>query len=170
MNMFRNLRVGTKIGIGFGLLTFLMLILSAFSIWQLSKVNGSTVEIATNWLPSIRVLQELRYDASSVRRFELNHVLDGDKKTMDSDQENIVKNIAEVSEDLKSYEPMISSDEERHLYQSFQTEWVKYLAVQKRVLELSAQNKKGEAKDLTEDEGRTEFLATMKIVEDDVEL
>jgi methyl-accepting chemotaxis protein len=170
MDWYRNLKVGPKVGLGFGIVECLIVALGILALMQLAKVNGSTVDMGTNWLPSIRFLGELRYDAASVRRFELNHVLDNDKKTEAEDQTNIDKNLAEVAGDEKQYEPLISSDEERHIYEAFRAEWTKYLAVQKRVLELSAQDKKTEARELIENEGRSQFLASMKQIEDDVAL
>jgi methyl-accepting chemotaxis protein len=170
MNWFRNLKVGVKIGLGFGLVEILMIALGIMAVVQLSRVNADTVEITTNWLPSVRVLQELRFDQSSVRRWELNHVLNKDKKSMDDAQANIDKSLAEVDQDEKTYVPLISSDEERRLYEAFHAQWGKYLAVEKRVLELSEQNKKDEATALTEGDGRVAFGATIEIVEKDTDL
>ena len=170
MNWFRNMKVGTKIGLGFALVELLMVALGILAIVQLSKVNGSTVDMATNWLPSVKVLGELQYDSASVRRFELNHVLDTDKKSLDEDQSNLEKSLADVTADVKRYEPLISSDDERRIYEAFSANWAKYLSTQKRVLELSSQNKKSEARDLAESEGREAFTATMTKIEEGVDL
>jgi len=75
MNWFMNLKIGKKLGLGFGLIELLMIAMGGFAIGELGKVNGSTMEIANNWLPSIRALAELKFDASSVRRDTLNFVV-----------------------------------------------------------------------------------------------
>ena len=53
MTWFYNLKISSKIVTVVLVIMLLMLCLGAFSVLQLSKVNGSTEEIATNWLPSV---------------------------------------------------------------------------------------------------------------------
>ena len=43
--MFRNLKIGTRLGLGFGLLLALMLVSSAVGISQLSAMNGTIVRV-----------------------------------------------------------------------------------------------------------------------------
>lgn len=53
-----------------------MVVLGVFSIAQMKKINGSTVDIAANWLPSVKVLGEMQYTASTIRRSELGLILE----------------------------------------------------------------------------------------------
>ena len=53
--------------------------LGIVSLAQISKVNGSTVDIATNWLPSVQTLGKLAVDASAFRRYELAFLLSDDE-------------------------------------------------------------------------------------------
>jgi len=69
MRWFSNLKIGKKLALGFGTIATLMIVLGVFSILQLSKVNANTVDIATNWLPSVKVLGEIRFVTSAARRF-----------------------------------------------------------------------------------------------------
>ena len=80
MKWFSNMKMSKKLGLGFGIVLAMTIGLGVFSIFELSKVNATTVEIATNWLPAVRSLGELRFDAAGVRRAELNHLLATDKK------------------------------------------------------------------------------------------
>src|ERR1700735_2289820 len=121
------MKVALKLGLGFGSVLMLVVILGAFSLIQLSKINGSTVEIATNWLPSVRTIAELRFDTATLRRDTLNYVLATDKKQ--HYEEKISSEAGAIANDEKKYEPMISSDEERKLYQGFRDQWDKYIAV-----------------------------------------
>jgi methyl-accepting chemotaxis protein len=165
---FSKMKVAPKLGLGFGSVLMLVVILGAFSLTQLSKINGSTVEIATNWLPSVRTIAELRFDTSTLRRDTLNYVLATDKKQ--HYEEKISSEAGAIANDEKKYEPMISSDEERKLYQGFRDQWDKYIAVNKRVMELAKQNKNTEAINLAQSEGSQSFEAVAKYLQDDVEL
>jgi methyl-accepting chemotaxis protein len=168
MNWFMNLKIGKKLGLGFGLIELMMIVMGMFAIAQLGKVNGSTVEIATNWLPSVRILGELRFDSSAVRRDTLNYIVATEKRP--HYEEKLNGELGEVVSDQKTYEPMISSEEERHLYQNFHEQWDKYLAVNLRVLVLARQNKNAEAVMLAQSEGSQVFEAAAKFLEQDVDL
>src|SRR5215813_7290100 len=143
--------------------------LGILAIVQLSRVNGNTVDIATNWLPSVKALGEIQGDAMTVRRFELAHILDVDRKRMEEDEASIAKAEAEMAEDEKRYQGMISGDEERRLYERFRADFEKYVAAKNRAIQLSRDNRKTEARDLTLSEARAAFTATVTGISDDIE-
>lgn len=51
MRWFENLKVSKKLGLGFGIVLILLIALGIFSLGELSKMNHSAVDLATNWLP-----------------------------------------------------------------------------------------------------------------------
>ncbi len=167
MTFFRNLRIGKKLGIGFGLVLTLMAALGVFSLLQLSKMQRAASDLGTNWLPSVQNISAVRLDAASIRRSELNHILSTDQTDAEA---SISAALAKMDEDEKKYEPEISSNEERALYQGFRTKWDNYLAVQKRVLVLSRQNKDAEAGRIALTEGLPAFQAADKSLAEDVAL
>lgn len=54
--MFRNMKIGPRLSIGFGLLALLLLALGAFSLQQMAKMNETVKDVTENWLPSIDAL------------------------------------------------------------------------------------------------------------------
>ena len=168
MAWFSKMKITSKLGVGFGAVLMLVVVLGAFSLFQLSKVNSNTVDIATNWLPSMRSIAELRYDAAALRRDTLNYVVATDKKQHYA--EKVSGELSEIGDDEKQYEPLISSDEERKLYQEFRDQWDKYIVVNARVRELAKQNKNTEAITLAQSEGSQFFEAAAKYLQDDVDL
>jgi methyl-accepting chemotaxis protein len=167
MTLFRNTKIAMKLGLGFGLILALMLTLGVLSVLQLSRVNGNTVEIATNWLPSVKTIAEVRFECATARRWELSHILNPDKALA---QASLDRSLAAVGDAQKKYEPLISSDEERRLYEQYRSAWDKYMVVEGRVMELSRQNKTEEAAHLTLSDGLEAFLASDKILQDDIDL
>src|SRR5580704_12283771 len=107
MSWFSDLKIAKKLGFGFGVVEVLMIVLGVFAIAQISKVNASTVDIATNWLPSVRALAELNYDAASVRRDTLNFIVATDKRP--HYEEKLTAEVVQLQEIEKRYEPMIAS-------------------------------------------------------------
>jgi methyl-accepting chemotaxis protein len=106
MKLFSNMKIGAKLGLAFGVLALLMVGVGIFALVEVSKVNSTTVEIATDWLPSVATLAEIRNDISASRRYELNHVLDTDKSKMAEDEASIEKADKELIDDDKLYQPM----------------------------------------------------------------
>jgi methyl-accepting chemotaxis protein len=162
------LKIGKKLGLGFGIVEVLMVALGVFSILQLSKVNNSTVDIATNWLLSVRTLARLKFDAAALRRDTLNYMISTDKRQ--HYEERTAGEKVAIADDEKIYEPMISSDEERKLYQGFHEQWDKYIVVNERVKEMARQNKSAEAVLLAQSDGSQTFEAAAKILQDDIDL
>jgi len=80
MTFFSKMQMAPKLGLGFGSVLLLVIVLGGFSILELSHVNSNTVEIATDWLPSVRTAASLRFNCAAVRRSELNYTINPDRK------------------------------------------------------------------------------------------
>ena len=167
MAWFSKMKIASKLGMGFSAVLALVVILGAFSLLQLAKLNANVLDIGTNWLASTTYLSQLRFDASTVRRWELNYLMSADRSAIERKMEEAMERIAE---DEKVYEPTISSEQERGLYQGFRSEWDKHLAVKVRCFELLRQGKEKEATALSSSEGVASFSAADQFLADDVKL
>jgi methyl-accepting chemotaxis protein len=167
MGWFNDLKIGKKLGLGFGAVLILVAVLGVFSLLQVSKLNANVLDIGTNWMASITYISQLRFDASKVRRMELNYFFNPDKADALRKIEDVMP---EILADEKLYEPTIASAEERHLYEGFLADWNKHVAVKERILELLRQNKEKEAEALSVAEGVPSFAASDKWLADDVRL
>ena len=113
---FSNLKIGAKLGTAFVTILILNVITGVFAVSQLSKVNGSTQDIATNWLPSIRILGEIDAGFNEYRRAEVQLVLANEPKGVDENVKRASAANKRIDEAFVKYEPMISTPEERKLY------------------------------------------------------
>jgi len=170
MSWFKNLKLTKKLGLGFGLVLAFMLGLGILAITELSRVDASMVDVSTNWLPSVQAVGTLQFDVATIRRFELSQVLAPDAAAMEKFRTNADQTQLKLAADLKTYEPLVSTDEERGLYNDFRAGWDQYMALEKKVVELSLQNKKAEARDLSLSQGSELFAAATKPLQADVEL
>jgi methyl-accepting chemotaxis protein len=165
MNWFRNFKISKKLGLGFGVVLTLMVVLGLFSLLEISRLNTNVLDIGTNWMVSIVYISDLRLDAMKMRRVELNYFLQADKSEA---QRKIDEMTNEIQDDKKLYEPTIISEQERQLYKGFLSDWDKHLAVRDRVLELFQKGGEKEAEALSMTEGMTSFNAADKWLADDV--
>ena len=167
MNIFTNLKIGKKLLVGFSTVLVLMTVMGIFSLLQMSTLNGDVLDIGSNWMVGITYISQLRFDASKMRRFELNYLLSSDSAAT---QKLLQEAQAEVLADEKLYEPTITSEEERHLYQGYLADFEKHIAVWNQCLELSRAGKGKEAVRLSTSEGVASFAVADRWLADDVKL
>jgi methyl-accepting chemotaxis protein len=51
-----GMKIGAKLGCGFGALLALMLGMGIFAAYEMGNVNAKSTEMADNWMPSIHFL------------------------------------------------------------------------------------------------------------------
>src|SRR5580658_5823383 len=138
MTWFRNLNMGKQLAVAFGFLEVLMVGLGIFGLRQLATVNGTTVQVVSRQMPSMRVLGALEYDVSTVRRFELSRLLAYQNK--DKWDAPMKQALLDVEAREKEYEPLTGSEEERRLDGEFRQAWKKYLAVHDQAVTMAVEN------------------------------
>ncbi|WP_157264282.1 MCP four helix bundle domain-containing protein [Azohydromonas aeria] len=70
-----SVKLGTRLSLAFAALVLLTIAVGGLALVQLSGMNTRTQDIAENWLPSIKMLGEMRTAANQLRRQEADHVL-----------------------------------------------------------------------------------------------
>ena len=126
MAKLNDMSLRAKVLTAFGLLMLLFAGLGALALDRMGAVNAGMVEMNTNWLPSVRVTAELKYQAARHRGLVARHVLFTeavDIKAADGDIEALLR---EMRATLARYESLISSPEERALFAEFQRHWSGY--------------------------------------------
>jgi methyl-accepting chemotaxis protein len=107
------------------------------AVKNMRSINADTVDITTSWLPSVRVLGDLRAGVITYRNVIRQHML---SETMEEKQamEKTLATVVESNTKIRAqYEPMITSPEERALYKQWSDLWDKYKKGTQEVMELS---------------------------------
>jgi methyl-accepting chemotaxis protein len=107
------------------------------AVKNMRAINASTVNITTNWLPSVRVLGDLRAGVITYRNVIREHML---CETLDEKlaMEKTLATVIESNTKIRAtYEPMITSPEERALYAEWSQLWDKYRKGTQEVMALS---------------------------------
>src|SRR5215467_13292150 len=113
MKWFSNLKIGKKLGLGFGIVLLMSAVLGGLSMIELSNVDKASAEISTDWEPSVRELGEIRFLMQAVRRYELSGLLAADSASRERSVANGEGAVAQLADTAKKYEPMVTSAEER---------------------------------------------------------
>src|SRR4029453_1806014 len=93
------------------------------AIRSMQVMNAHTVEIATSWLPSVRVLGELRADINLFRIALRAHLMAETLEGKPPNDKRLAGILERIAKDRKASEPMITSPEERSIYQNWASAW-----------------------------------------------
>lgn len=108
-----------------------------FAVMKMRAMNANTVDITTNWMPSVRVLGEIRAAVITYRNVVREHML-AEKLDEKLEAETTAATATEaLAKARKQYEPMIASPEERALYTEWSRLWAEYQRGVEEVMELS---------------------------------
>ena len=157
MRWFFDLKISAKLMGAFLAVLLLTIFLGVFSILQLSKVNEVATAMKVNWMPSVRVVSDMDTNTSDFRVAELQHILSTDDKEMAKYEKDMTTVAAEFEKNNVEYVKLISSPEERKIYDGFKKNWDEYLVEHQKVLALSRVNKNDEAKALIRGKSQTQF-------------
>jgi methyl-accepting chemotaxis protein len=155
--VFANLNIGQRLAVCFGALAALLLAVAAAALWCMGGMRTSTVDINSNWLPSVERVNKLNTNTSDFRITEFQHVLNTDDKAMADIEKSMGDVLALFEENRKAYQGLISSDDERKLYEAFAEEWKQYMQIHDQILALSRKNENDKARALLESSSKKLF-------------
>ncbi len=135
--MLSRLSIRSKITAVLVILLVAMAGLGLFAIRKMQAINANAVDIQTNWMPSVRVLGDLRAGVITYRNVIREHMLSelleeklAQEKTLDMVMEANMKA-------RQLYEKMITSPEERAIYNEWVEVWESYKKGTQEVMALS---------------------------------
>jgi methyl-accepting chemotaxis protein len=149
----------------FAIMVAVVLGLGAFALVKISAVNNNTVDIATNWMPSVSSLRAIEYHVARFRLSEARHVLSPDDATKEATERELDARVPEIESNRRVYEPLISSPEEKAGYETFVRDYEDFMKVHGPLLKLSRGHRNEEAAKLYREEASKAF----RLVEEDLE-
>ena len=135
--MLASYSIRTKIIAVVAFLLVAMTGMGLLAVRNMRAINANTVDISTSWLPSVRVLGDLRAGVITYRNVIREHML---SETLEEKlaMEKTLATVVEANTKYRAaYEPMITSPEERALYAEWSKLWDKYKAGTQEVMALS---------------------------------
>ena len=133
---FSNLRIGMKLGLAFIAMVLLSLLVGVLALVQLSDVHEDTHDIATNWLPSVHVLGEMRATANRLRASEVGLALSESPEEKARLAQDVLAVDKILADQEKVYAPMVTPQEVK-TYEEFKQSREAYMKVQAQLLALA---------------------------------
>ncbi len=116
--MFGNLKVGTRLALGFGAVVLLLLAISVTSVLRLATVHQSSVVIMDDFYPKVALSDEVVRNALNNGRFVRNALLATTPAEADKDWEHVRESRSENGERMKKLEAMLDSERGRELFRT----------------------------------------------------
>jgi methyl-accepting chemotaxis protein len=107
------------------------------AVRNMRAINANAVDISANWLPSVRALGDLRAGVITYRNVIREHMLSQtleEKLAMEKTLATVVESNTKIR---AAYEPLITSPEERALYNEWVKLWESYKKGTEEVMALS---------------------------------
>ncbi|WP_462387664.1 methyl-accepting chemotaxis protein [Acidovorax sp. Q11] len=165
-----QMKISTRLSSAFGLLIALVMAMAGIALLQLKDMRGAAADISDSWLPSVRAVGALDGEVATLRLTIMAHLLTMDPSVKASLDKVIEKERLKLAEIRNQYHPLITSPEEKKLYDEFSAAWAKYVETNNRVLELSRNSDNVAAADLLSSLSLPQYLAIKEILEKLVKL
>ena len=149
--------IAHRLGAVLGGLLVLIVVMALLAWQQMGRMADKQDDIVDNWLPSVEVVNQINTNTSDQRILEFRHVLNTDETAMKGIEAEMQKLAAEFDRLVKVYEPLISSDAERVIYNRFATHWTQYRQLHDLMVTHSRQNENDQARAALEGEGQKLF-------------
>ncbi len=139
MKAFQNLKLRPKLIVSFMVVLMLTTVLGVFSLAKLAGVRATTVDMAEDWLPSIRTLGDMRNEMAEMRLFQLRIVFSKNEEERTAQTQLLISAREAFRKYQSQYEPMAASPEEKKLYESIVAAFEGFNKSDAEVVQLSKQ-------------------------------
>ncbi|HEL4831953.1 TPA: MCP four helix bundle domain-containing protein [Stenotrophomonas maltophilia] len=155
MKWFHDLPIARKLAVGFTLTTLMTVVLGAFALVRLSEANAQLSAMASNDIPSVQYLGEVRSQLGEFRTYELAQLsmLDQPEKVADYNK-RMDDTAAVVREQLAAYAKLPAGDKERELYRAVQADVDGYFAANAKLREAATAGDGVVARQISDDQSR----------------
>nr|WP_110969623.1 MULTISPECIES: methyl-accepting chemotaxis protein [Pseudomonas] len=133
---FRQIRIGLRSTLAFSSLGLLLIVLGLISLYQMNQMDGHSDEVNDNWLPSIMTVNDMSAASSRIRAMTLRYAL-VEGSARDSTLASLEKAERDLETSERLYESLISSKEERALYETYKSAKALYMEQSRLTVSLS---------------------------------
>ena len=138
MNL-RKLSIARRAGLGFTLISLLVALLGWFALAQMSTIRQSEVAVETNWLPSMRVVDDIREIMLRIRTISLRMALDTDPASIPTYRGQLDVRLGDLDKKLSVLKTFVDTPEEKSLTDQFMVTMGQYRSALDRSFVLAGQ-------------------------------
>ncbi|MPQ55733.1 methyl-accepting chemotaxis protein [Duganella sp. FT27W] len=153
------MKLATKLGLAFALVLVLAAAVDIFAIVKLAQLNRASTELSERWMPAMRVVQDLKAQIARVRTREFQYIISTDPAEMDKYDKVIANDLVDLRKMQDTYAKLISTPEEKALYDEFLSLWDRYMIEDGKIRAASRAAESDTAKQLLRGESNKLIVA-----------
>ena len=157
--MFKNLKLGLKLAIGFGLVVALLIVIAVVGYLRVGSLNTEIELMVNDRFPKTVLANEVIDQINNVARAMRNSLLETDKAKIDQELERILEARKTATDRLDKLEKSILSDKGKEAFKKVKDARASYAVGQQKFLDLLKEGKQEEAKALM----LSEIRATQRV-------
>ncbi|VVN63617.1 hypothetical protein PS687_04827 [Pseudomonas fluorescens] len=144
----RNMRIGLRASLSFGVLASLLVIVGLFGLGQMAKLRESALVIEQSWMPSIENIHDSAALAASIRLEALRLVTTDESRVRENSRNLITRQRSDLQTLLDHHETLLTNNEEREMLKQVKTDVAGYLAIVSQMVDLIDKDQQQDAIDL----------------------
>jgi len=133
---FKDISVSGKVMGVFSCILLVTVALGLFSAQRLSQLNTNAGEIRDQWLPTTRLLGEVRYYATRYRSYQGGYLLATSDKDREQFSNTLASLSASVTSSLAKYQALVSDEKGREHAQQISSAWAIYQPMLDKEIEI----------------------------------
>jgi methyl-accepting chemotaxis protein len=141
----KNIKLGYRLGLGFGLMILLLIVTTVVSVTRLAEQDKTTRKITENLYPNAQASQIAAYAAIDMAREVRNIILLDDDNKIAANKEGLNKSRAQMREQIAILESGVDTDKGRGMLEEVKSTSAAYDSFTDSVVALGIQKKKKEA-------------------------
>ncbi len=143
--MVSNVKIGTRLAIGFLVMFFFMIVIAAIALTSFTKMNKKVDVITGDKWPKTVILNDVNNRINAVARALGNGIILNDAAEVRKELDKIAAEREEITKILEKLDKAITTGEGKKLLQEIKDHRAAYAVVQKEIIELIASGRRAEA-------------------------
>ena len=127
MSFLKNLAIRNKIALAFSIIALTNIVFGLYIYRALNTIEEDVLNLTDDTLPSMMMVNELKYNMASVRRAQLGILSATDDSAIKADIQWMNDIQRKIQDQLNRYERSIWGDHERSIYMPVKNSWQEYL-------------------------------------------
>ena len=144
----RNMRIGLRAGLSFGVLASLLVIVGMFGLGQMAKLRESALVIEQSWMPSIENIHDSAAYVASIRLEALRLATTDESRIRDTSKSLLGRHRSELQTLLQHHESLLSDAEEGEKLKQLKVNVDAYLNLVGQIVALVDKDQQQDAIDL----------------------
>ncbi|WP_248731321.1 methyl-accepting chemotaxis protein [Pseudomonas sp. MWU13-2517] len=144
----RNMRIGLRASLSFGVLAGLLVIVGMFALGQMATLRQNAQVIEASWMPSIENIHDSASLIASIRLEALRLATTDESRIRDNSKALITRQRSELQTLLDHHKSLLSGDEERDMLKRLEDNVNVYLALVGQIVALVDKDQQQDAIDL----------------------